>query len=67
MKEGCLVVGEEEIVPVGVVDRVDDLEIRHFNLKFHRPLQASLFELRPDKSLESQRAQRLYLVFFICR
>jgi hypothetical protein len=46
MEKGGRRVGEEEIVPVGVFDGVDDLDIRHFNLKFHhrdrglRPLRA---------------------------
>jgi hypothetical protein len=35
MEKGGHRVGEEEIVPVGVFDGVDDLDIRHFNLKFH--------------------------------
>ena len=35
---------------------------RHRNI--HRPLQASLFELRPDKSLETQRSQRNKFLLF---
>jgi len=39
-----------------MVDKIDNLYQDLF--KFHRPLQASLCELRPDKSLETQRTQR---------
>ena len=35
MEKGRLIVGEEKIVPVGVLDGVYYLDIRHFNLKFH--------------------------------
>ena len=35
------------------------------HLKIHRPLQASLFELRPDKPLEPQRTLRINIVSFV--
>jgi glycosyltransferase involved in cell wall biosynthesis len=41
---------------LSMVEKIDNLYQEL--LKFHRPLQSSLCELRPDKSLETQRTQR---------